>query len=343
MALTLLRADAGVSLTTPLPDDIARVWLPPYKSTREFLTLMPTLARLLWVEVGRVDLVLACTPCLHAVLALVLGRIRGKPCIVLSTGTWAESGGRGRIGRIAEVASHAAATVSASLATKVLACGAPLLDEVAKPLRSKATIVNPTTLVAEDFADRAESDAGDVDLLCVARLVSRKRIDVAIRTVKVLVERGIAASLTIAGDGPERESLEVLARHLGLEERVTFVGFVDDPARLRRLYRSSFAMLMPTAHKEGNARVIQEAMAARTPVVSTPAGGLRDLLVDGADSLVVETPDAERFADAVQRLLEDEPLRGRLVDTAQDKVRSQTNDAWVDSFHETITRLALQS
>ncbi len=63
--------------------------------------------------------------------------------------------------------------------------------------------------------------------------------------------------------------------------------------------------------------MLVEAMACGTPVVATASAGTRDIVRDGIDGVLVERHDVDAVADALGRVLEDEPLRRRLGDAAR--------------------------
>ncbi len=329
-SLTLFHELRDEALACELPRGIQPLWVPSYRSAPDFLRKLAKLTRRIWPAVSAADVVLACMPCLHAVLGLVLARLAGKPAIVLVTGRWTDLPGLPNTGAARWAASFVA-SLSALLATRLLTQGAALMDEVILPLRSRAVPVNQTTLSQRDFAPLVEKNAQDLTLLCVSRLVPSKRIDVAIQTVRLLRSRGRSARLKIVGDGPERHRLAALAQAAGVDEQVEFCGFVDSPDDLRKHYRDAFALLLPS-ESEGLNLAVQEAMAAGTPVISTPAGGMKEFLCHERDALVVGEPDPEGFATAVEQLAADPELRLRVAREGQSKVSKCTHEDWISWF-----------
>src|SRR3954469_6870331 len=108
---------------------------------------------------------------------------------------------------------------------------------------------------------------GDGELLVgwVGRLTAIKQPLDAIRTLALLREVGARVVLAVAGDGEERGPTEVLARELGVEDHVRFLGYVKD---LRGLYAAIDALLL-TSLNEGTPVAAIEALAAGRPVVAT--------------------------------------------------------------------------
>lgn len=118
------------------------------------------------------------------------------------------------------------------------------------------------------------------------------------------------ARLTIAGVGPERAALERLAADLGVAAAVTFAGAIAN-ADMAALYAS--ADLMLNASRVDNMPIsLLEALASGVPVVTTAAGGIPDLVVDGVTALLVPVDDAAALAGACLCVLRDPELAARL-------------------------------
>ncbi len=104
----------------------------------------------------------------------------------------------------------------------------------------------------------------------------------------------------IAGEGPERPALERLRGELGLDGRVHLIGHLPEPARLT----ADADLFVMSSREEGLGTSVLDAMALGTPVASTAAGGLPEMLQDGA-GILVPPGDAAALAAAVARLLDD--------------------------------------
>src|SRR5690606_3578792 len=113
-------------------------------------------------------------------------------------------------------------------------------------------------------------NAGDVRLIAMGRLSPEKGFDLLIRAVALLRRQHPGCSLTILGDGPEREPLEGLAEELGVAEAVSFGGQVRDPAA--HLVRGDIFVL--PSRFEGFPNALLEAMACGLAVVAAdcPSG-----------------------------------------------------------------------
>lgn len=116
---------------------------------------------------------------------------------------------------------------------------------------------------------------GKLDLIFVGGLVPRKACDLALRGAARLLRAGLA-QLTILGDGPERNRLEELAKSLGVEEAVTFEGWVSHGEVLNRM-RSSDVLVFPSLRDFGGG-VVFEALAVGAVPVVVDFGGPGDIV-----------------------------------------------------------------
>ncbi|MGH3136732.1 MAG: glycosyltransferase, partial [Gaiellaceae bacterium] len=162
-------------------------------------------------------------------------------------------------------------------------------------------------LLAKDRAELRHElgvDSDDVAILSVARLVPEKGLDTLIRAAAAADDPRLV--LVLAGEGPEREKLELLAKELGV--RAVFVG---DAAweRIVEVYVAAdvFALL---SEREPWAVVVNEAAACGLPLVlSDRVGAAHDLLRDGENGALVPAGDVEAAAQALRALATDPALR----------------------------------
>ena len=158
------------------------------------------------------------------------------------------------------------------------------------------------------------------EVLAVARLVPQKGLDVLLRAFASLPESVRDGwSVTLVGEGPERQALEKLAADVGVEDSVCFEGFRSDPLVFMR--RASIFAL--PSRFEGMPNALLEAMAAGLPsVVSDASPGPLEMVSDGRQGLVVPCDDVSAFAAALQRLMLDGDLRHRCGDAAKTTLRA---------------------
>ena len=149
-----------------------------------------------------------------------------------------------------------------------------------------------------------------------SRLAPVKGVGHLIRAFAAVRRRCPEATLEVAGDGPERESLEAEARRLDLTDAVRFLGWQRDVSLLFSRWR----VFVQPSIAEGLGLAALEAMAAGLPVVATDAGGLPEVVVDGVTGRVVPVGDEARLADVVSALLDDPALASRMGMAGRERV-----------------------
>jgi glycosyltransferase involved in cell wall biosynthesis len=129
-------------------------------------------------------------------------------------------------------------------------------------------------------------------LVTVSRLAPNKRVDHAIKALKILLEKNAEARLTIVGNGEAEPSLKATANNLGVGERVEFTGRLDEAEKNKQLRRAHF--LIHTSVREGWGLNVIEANAMGTPAIVYRVGGLVDSTLHNETGLVTseETPAA---------------------------------------------------
>lgn len=139
-------------------------------------------------------------------------------------------------------------------------------------------------------------------IVSVGWLIERKGHHLIIEALQELP----TVTLAIAGSGPDLESLKKLARQLGVDERVQFLGALSQP-ELNSWFRCADLSVLASS-REGWANVLLESMASGTPVVATKVWGTPEVVRSRAAGVLVErTPSA--IAQGVTNLLSNKPSR----------------------------------
>jgi glycosyltransferase involved in cell wall biosynthesis len=170
-------------------------------------------------------------------------------------------------------------------------------------------------------------------LLVPSRLHPNKGLDVMLRAL-ALEPR---AHLWLAGSGPEEGRLKDLARQLGVQDRVRFLGWRSDRGAL---FRAADVVVFPSRH-EPFGTVSLEAWAYRRPLVAADASGPAGLVQHGEDALLVPREDDAALAGAIARLLDDPALADRLAERGHARyLRDYTEAACVRRYLHTLGRLS---
>lgn len=182
------------------------------------------------------------------------------------------------------------------------------------------------------FAPQDIPEEGALRLLSISRLVEKKGIEFAIRSVAELRRRvSRPIRYRVIGGGPLRSALENLVRELGLNDSVELAG-PQTPAAVRQSLQDSHILLAPSvtaAHgdKEGIPVVLMEAMASGISVVSTRHSGIPELVQHRVTGLLAPERDPETLADHVEWLLRNPVGRRSLCRDARRHVELEFNSA----------------
>jgi len=133
-------------------------------------------------------------------------------------------------------------------------------------------------------------------------------VDLLIRSFARVIRDFPNASLWIAGDGPEKTSLERMAEHYNLP--VKFLGRISEKEKIRAM-KKAWCLVLPS-EKEGLGLVLLESMACKTPVVAVDSGGPRAVVRDGVNGFLVPPGSEDLIYERICRILSDEKLRDRM-------------------------------
>lgn len=153
-------------------------------------------------------------------------------------------------------------------------------------------------------------------ILHVARLADVKGTKYLIRAFAAVASKHTDVDLIIIGDGPRRRTLQTLARSLGLESRVHFLGAQAHSEVLAHMRRAAMLVLpsvrTATGRVEGLGMVLLEAAATGIPVVASRIGGIPEGVLDDRTGFLVPERDAEALARRMNDLLSDPTMRLRM-------------------------------
>jgi glycosyltransferase involved in cell wall biosynthesis len=182
---------------------------------------------------------------------------------------------------------------------------------------SRFTVI-PLGVNLERFAaaDRLESrrERGipehELAIVALGRFAPIKRLDRAIRVFATVHERRPETVLHLVGDGAIRSELQPLAASLGIADAVRFEGWSSDAAG----WLAAADVVLQASDNEGTPLTLVEAGAAGRAVVATDVGGVRSVVIDGENGLLVPAGDEAALTDALARVTADGTLRAALGD-----------------------------
>ncbi len=198
-------------------------------------------------------------------------------------------------------------------AWRLITCSQFMADEVAgsfKVPQGKIDVI-PNGVRAERFQRLEGADLsrfrnmyalpGEEIVFYVGRVVHEKGLHVLVEAVPLVLAENPQAKFVVAGTGPLLESLRSRAWQLGVGDKVLFTGFIPDEDR-DRLYKVASCAVFPSLY-EPFGIVALEAMAARTPVVVTEVGGLKEVVQHGETGVTVYPDNVESLAWGINHTL----------------------------------------
>ena len=171
-----------------------------------------------------------------------------------------------------------------------------------------APLAPSATRVAELRAQIDPADARRPVIATVGSLTEKKGHAFLLEAIARLQSRNVPCTVVLAGEGPERPTLESLARRLGVAASVHFLGSVRDVASVLAV---ADLFVLPSI-VEGLPLALLEAMLAGKPVVATAVGGVPEVIVSGENGLMVPACDEIALADALAQLLQSPDVRERI-------------------------------
>ena len=251
------------------------------------------------------------------VLGRIIGRLTGVPVIIGSERTIGQAGLWGRFAtRLTNPLTDAVEVNSV--------IGARVIEEDLKVPVEKIEIVK-SGLELSDFkigsrrdAIRSELGVGGSQHLIVymGRLRPVKGVEFGLKAFNSAQRCHPNIRLALAGEGDQRSYLEMLAKELGINEFVMFLGLRKD---VSELLSAADSVLIPSLN-EGFPRSAIEAMAAAKPLVATNVGGTPEAIIDGVTGLLVPPEDSDALSDAIIRLVGDLDLQIRLGTAGRERV-----------------------
>ena len=168
-------------------------------------------------------------------------------------------------------------------------------------------------------------------VLCVARLVEKKAVDVLVEACARLSREPDPPRVEVIGTGPLRYDLDQLVAALGVRHLVTFRGALPSDEVAAAYARASVAVLpcriAADGDRDGMPTVLVEALARGLPVVSTDVVGIPELVEHGVTGLLVPPDDPDALAAAIAKLVADPALAATLGRAGRARVAERFDPA----------------
>ncbi len=152
---------------------------------------------------------------------------------------------------------------------------------------------------------------GEKILLHASNFRKVKRVDDVVK-IFALINKEIPSKLLMVGDGPERHSIEELCRHLNIQDNVRFVGKQE---QMEEIMAVSDIFLLPSEYESFGLSAL-EAMASRSLVISSNAGGLPEIIEHGVNGYMANVGDVESMAAYAIEILQNDNKLEEMKDAA---------------------------
>ena len=231
---------------------------------------------------------------------------------------------------ITKVRGKLARWLSAVLASRIVTLterDAKLYAQIFAPFGTITSIPNIVIRPATEYAVRRQ------EILAMGRLTPQKGFDLLLEAWSIALKRLPDWSLRIVGDGPMRDQLVRQASTLGIETRVIFAPFSDDPFSLF----SQCGIFVLSSRFEGLALVLIEAMMCGAPCISFDCpNGPREIIRNGVNGVLVPAERLDALADAMVKLGQDPVLRQRLGNAARFVFKNFSEPLVAARWHEVL-------
>ncbi len=219
----------------------------------------------------------------------------------------------------------------------VLATSNAVIDFIHKVIPGLPVKVVPFGVDTQKFSPQGLSKLQGENALVISCIKSLEKIyciDVLIEAFALLKKRHPDKNLRlmIVGQGSEKENLEALVRQRGLVNDVLFTGRISFSEVAD--YHNRAAIAVNISEYESFGVSVIEAMACGKPVVVTSVGGLKEIVKEGEEGLMVPVRDVEKTAAAIEKLVFDEKLREEMGKKGREKVMRLYN--WNDNLEEML-------
>jgi glycosyltransferase involved in cell wall biosynthesis len=199
-------------------------------------------------------------------------------------------------------------------------------------------LVFPVYLAAGRVQKRTEPPTAAVPHFCFfGRLVPQKGIEWLLHAV---AQVKTPMHLDIGGEGPQEVELRALVARLGIAERVTFHGWVNE-AKVTDLMHAARAVIFPSLWHEPGGTVAVESMAHGRALVITRVGGMPELVKDGVNGLLVDPNNTAQMVQSIERLARDWDLAKQMGEKGRIQSAEYTQERHTDAVMK-VYQLAIE-
>lgn len=196
-------------------------------------------------------------------------------------------------------------------------------------INSKVKLIKTTTLSEKDFYHREDTCKNEIiKILYTGRIDRAKGLFELVESIRLLHEKGFKCSLNIVGwEIKEGElvtnELKRFSHKIGIYRHIFFHGKKTVGEELNKYYRENDIYAIPSYH-EGFPRTIWEAMANCLPVLTTPVGGIPEMLTEKENVIFVTPKSSAAICDGIIEIIKNEQQRKKMVKNGFELAKGNT-------------------
>jgi len=202
-----------------------------------------------------------------------------------------------------------------------------------KSFAKKSTVLYNVIDVDELYKKmQTDTNEYDYDVVYVGRLGYPKNPKRMVEVLSSVVKKRPQTKAAVVGVGDSLEEIKEIAAQRGADKNIDFLGYKTNPLKI--MYNAK--LMIMTSIYEGTPMVALEALALGLPIVSTPVDGLKDLIVDEKNGLLVD--DDGKMCEFIEKVLNDKAFADELSAYAKEQ-SVKLND--ISKYRDTLLKVYL--
>ncbi len=320
--------------------------LPFWSNTTEFVRRLPlifsSLLRRFRMAIKDSDIIWIRMPSIAGIFLFLIAKLFYKPVILFIAGHIKEAwkGNPKYLGYKKVFVSFISDILDRI--TRILIQGSFITFVVGQELKNHYGKASPKVFFAIDslvsekdiFVRKDTCLKTPINLLFVGKFVPVKGIKYLLKAFKNL-NRRYDMNLILVGSGPLENELYSQIEKFGIRNKVKFLGYIPGRKELFKVYRRADILIIPSLH-ESFGRVILEAWASGVPIIATRVGGIRYLIDDQVNGLLINPMSSSEIAESVKKIIDDPELRERLIKNGYQSILQYTTEIQVKKIVKLI-------
>ncbi|MDI6736204.1 MAG: glycosyltransferase family 4 protein [bacterium] len=221
----------------------------------------------------------------------------------------------------------------------VTGCSNSLLKDAKElvPEIEKKTIAIHNGINLNEFKSREIYNNPNPYIFAMARFEYKKGFDILVKAFKFVIEKFHRFELIIAGDGPEKSTIQKMVREFNLEKNVKLIGKMNRDEVVKLFNGCEFFVLSSRIEPFGIVNL--EAMAAGKAIVATRVDGVPEIITNGYNGMLVEPNSPEELAKGIIYLIENKEIRDKMGLNGRNLVEEYQWDKVIDKYLEVYEKV----